>query len=126
MIHFEFELLDGVPIHEQISQRAERMVLRGILREGDNFPSVREISKSLKVNPNTVQKAIGNLKTAGFLKSYPGKGLKVAIPESVNSKGNVKELSEEITLLITKAKKLGVNQEMLIKKIIEEGKKYEI
>ena len=58
MLPFLIELGAGAPIYEQIVEAVRRAVASGRLKEGDRFPSVRAISAELRVNPNTVQKAV--------------------------------------------------------------------
>ena len=53
-------------------------VAGGVLRPGDLVPSVRELSKQLVVNPNTVARAYRDLQAEGLLESVRGMGLEVA------------------------------------------------
>lgn len=63
-----------VPLYEQIVRQFERMVLIGDLVPGALIPSVRTLSLSLSVNPNTVQKAYAELETRGVAYAVPGLG----------------------------------------------------
>lgn len=122
---FSFNLVDGIPIHEQIREAAQRMILTGELKEGDAFPSVREISQLLQVNPNTVQKAVSSLKVEGFLKAYPGLGMKVTLPERMDESLGLPLLADDIRRLVVKSKKLGVGLPALLNQIKKEEGKYE-
>jgi GntR family transcriptional regulator len=66
------------PIYGQIADRVKFAVAGGVLRPGDLVPSVRELSKQLVVNPNTVARAYRDLQTEGVLESVRGMGLQVA------------------------------------------------
>jgi GntR family transcriptional regulator len=66
------------PIYGQIADRVKFAVAGGVLRPGDLVPSVRELSKQLVVNPNTVARAYRDLQTEGLLESVRGMGLQVA------------------------------------------------
>ena len=66
------------PIYEQIVDSIEREISAGLLSEGEKLPSVRELSVMLDANPNTVQKAFGELDRAGLVISQPGRGCFVA------------------------------------------------
>ncbi len=66
------------PIYGQIADRVKFAVAGGALRPGDLVPSVRELSKQLVVNPNTVARAYRDLQTEGLLESVRGMGLQVA------------------------------------------------
>jgi GntR family transcriptional regulator len=69
---------DERPIYGQIADRVKFAVAGGVLRPGDLVPSVRELSKQLVVNPNTVARAYRDLQTEGLLESVRGMGLQVA------------------------------------------------
>jgi GntR family transcriptional regulator len=69
---------DGRPIYGQIADRVKFAVAGGVLRAGELVPSVRELSKQLVVNPNTVARAYRDLQAEGLLESVRGMGLQVA------------------------------------------------
>ncbi len=72
MIHLDHR--DSRPIYEQIADAFKRQIDAGILRPGDKLPSVRELSASLTINPNTIQRAYRELEHGGWIESAPGKG----------------------------------------------------
>jgi len=78
MILLELNSADDRPIYGQIADRVKFAVAAGVLRSGDLVPSVRELSKQLVVNPNTVARAYRDLQTEGLLESVRGMGLQVA------------------------------------------------
>ncbi len=67
------------PIHEQIQERIEKLILGGALEKDSPLPSVREMACELAINPNTVQKAYTALEQAGITYSVSGKGRFVGI-----------------------------------------------
>lgn len=73
------------PLHEQISAGIKELIISGALRTDEQLPSVRELSVSLTVNPNTVQRAYRNLESEGIIYSIRGRGNFVAKVEKVNS-----------------------------------------
>lgn len=75
---FLIDPLSRKPVYEQIVDQAERFVLSGVLAPGSQFPSVRGLSVSLSINPNTIQKAYNDLERRGVLLTVPGKGCFVA------------------------------------------------
>jgi GntR family transcriptional regulator len=77
MMLLELNTGDERPIYSQITDRVKFAVAGGVLRPGDLVPSVRELSKQLVVNPNTVARAYRDLQTAGLLESVRGMGLQV-------------------------------------------------
>ena len=68
----------ATPIWRQIEDEVRRRVASGRLRPGEAIPSVRELCKSLRVNPATVSKAYQRLTEAGLLEVRRGEGTFVA------------------------------------------------
>lgn len=69
---------DGRPIYGRIADRIKFAIAGGVLRPGEMAPSVRELSKQLVVNPNTVARAYRDLQSEGLLEPVRGTGLQVA------------------------------------------------
>ncbi len=65
---------DSRSLHVQIEDGIRAQIISGVLAEGEQLPSVRELSVSLTVNPNTVQKAYKQLESDGYIYSVLGKG----------------------------------------------------
>src|ERR1700752_2420640 len=108
MIPFRVDFRPGVSIYEQIVYAAKKAIIAGQLRPGDAFPSVRALSRELKINPNTAHKVIGNLISAGLLETRPGIGTAVAaLPEARNTE-RTQLLEHELEQLVVEAKKLGI------------------
>src|SRR5215468_4978285 len=78
MIILDLNTADERPIYGQIADRVSFAVAGGVLRPGDLVPSVRELSKQLVVNPNTVARAYRDLQAEGLLEPVRGTGLQVA------------------------------------------------
>lgn len=72
------------PLHEQIEQGIKSLIINGILKKDEQLPSVRELSISLTVNPNTVQRAYRTLEAEGIINSIRGKGNFVAVVPNVD------------------------------------------
>ena len=64
---FDIDLQSRTPIYEQLYKRVVELTVKKQLRPGDKLPSVRELAKSLGVNPNTVSKAFQNLEHDGII-----------------------------------------------------------
>lgn len=111
VIPFRVNFRPGVSLYEQVVYAATKAVISGQLRRGDVFPSVRTLSKELKINPNTAHKVVAHLVTAGLLETRPGVGTVVAaLPES-SAAERTKLLGGEIEQLVVEAKKLGIGLE---------------
>jgi GntR family transcriptional regulator len=78
MIILDLNSADERPIYGQIADRVKFAVAGGALRPGELVPSVRELSKQLVVNPNTVARAYRDLQVEGLLEPVRGMGLQVA------------------------------------------------
>lgn len=71
---FVMRLEGGTAIYEQLCVRITELISSGTLTEGEKLPAVREVAKSLGINPNTVQKAYAALEQRGLIYSIPAKG----------------------------------------------------
>jgi GntR family transcriptional regulator len=92
------------------------MILQGILLPKDKLPSVRELSKRLQINPNTVSKAYQELKRQGIIDIVHGKG--AFISENVNFRLREKKISiikQSLKRLIFEASCLKVDRKTFIK-----------
>lgn len=71
---FVIDVMSRVPVYEQIINQVEEQILTGLLNSGDKMPSVRSLSVSLSINPNTIQKAYTELDRKKLIVTVPGKG----------------------------------------------------
>jgi len=111
VIPFRIDFRPGISLYEQVVYASKKAMISGQLRPGDPFPSVRMLSKELKINPNTAHKVVTHLVTTGLLETRPGIGTVVAkLPEPSNSE-RTQLLGHEIEQLVVEAKKLGIRQE---------------
>jgi len=69
---------DAAPIWKQIEEGMRRMIALGSLKPGDAVPSVRDLARDLRVNPNTVARAYQRLTDAGVFAVKRGEGTFVA------------------------------------------------
>jgi GntR family transcriptional regulator len=109
MIPFRLSFEPGVSLCEQVVYAAKKAVVSGQMRPGDPFPSVRALSKGLKINPNTAHKVITNLVAEGLLEVHPGIGTVVAKPAASSRADRGNLLNKELEQLVVEARKLGLN-----------------
>ncbi len=111
---------DSRPIYEQIVSQIRQEIATGILREGDQLPSVREMAGSLSINPNTIQRAYRELEAAGWIISVPGKGSFVCpLPQTNHSeKAHLLETFDQTSVALIE---LGVSPMELITRITQIG-----
>ena len=62
------------PIYAQIKDQVKTMILNGELKEGDALPSMRLLSKELRISIITTKRAYEELEREGYIESYTGKG----------------------------------------------------
>ena len=69
---------DRRPLYEQIVEKLSDLMVRGILEQDSQLPSVRSLATELSMNPNTIQRAYAELERQGYIYSIKGKGSFVA------------------------------------------------
>lgn len=75
---FELDLKSRKSIYEQVIDNLKEQIMTGRITAGFKIPSVRELSKTISVNPNTVQKAYRELERQGYIYTIQGVGNFVA------------------------------------------------
>ena len=105
MISLDYK--DGRTLHEQIEARLKELIVSKILSPDEQLPSVRELSVSLTVNPNTVQRAYKQLEADGFIYSIKGKGNFVAPISKADNKEHIEELYATLTATMKELMYLG-------------------
>ncbi len=109
VIPFRVSFEPGASLYEQVVYAAKKAIVAGQLRPGDPFPSVRELSTALKINPNTAHKVVTRLVDEGVLQVYSGIGTVVAKqpPSTAAERSNL--LQEELEQFLVEAKRLGLS-----------------
>lgn len=117
MINLDYK--DGRSLHEQIEAGFRELIISGVLAENEQLPSVRELSLSLTVNPNTVQKAYKQLEIDGFIYSIKGKGNFVAPVSKADNEARSKELFSDLETVVKELIYLGNAPEKIVEFIEE-------
>lgn len=101
-----------VPIYEQIADQIKTLIRNGELKENDNLPSVRVLSKELKISALTVKKAYDSLEEEGFVVTVHGKGTYIAAANpQLLLEEQKKELEADFELAIQKGRRYGISDE---------------
>ena len=101
-----------VPIYEQIVDQIKMLIRNGELKENDDLPSVRTLSKELKISALTVKKAYDNLESEGFTVTVHGKGTYVAATNTeLLLEEQKKELEADLEQAIQKGRRCGISDE---------------
>ena len=119
MIPFRIAFQPGIPLSEQVVYAAKKALVSGQMRPGDPFPSVRALSKALKINPNTAHKVVAQLLNEGLLEVTPGIGTVVAKPPSSTSAQRSRLLRTEMEQLVVEAKHMGMRLEDVVASLEE-------
>jgi GntR family transcriptional regulator len=104
----------NTPIWEQVVHQIKELILKEILQPEDKLPSVRELSGTLLINPNTVSKAYQELERQGIIETLRGKGTFVSAfitPRADEQK--ITEMKQQIKQLVIEASYLGIDQQTL-------------
>lgn len=108
------------PIYSQLLEKLQMQIVSGQYSPGDKLPSVRELSATANVNPNTMQKAFAALEQSGLICTQRTSGRTVTEDITMIKSVQRELASSHITQFIRKMKELGFSAEE-IKKLLETG-----
>lgn len=101
-----------VPIYEQIIDQIKTMIRKQELKQNDQLPSVRALSKELKISALTVKKAYDELEREGFTVTIYGKGSYVtAANTELMMEEQKKEVEQDLEQAILKGRRFGISDE---------------
>ena len=117
---------DARPIYEQVKDGLRRLMVTGVIQEGEKLPSVRAMASNLAINPNTIQRAYEALEAEGYVYSMPGKG-SFAAPNTGVDEGRKTELLQTFDQTAGELLFLGVSGPELWARIqaMEGGEDYD-
>ena len=108
MIPFHVAFEPGVSLYEQVVYAAKKAIVAGQMIAGEPFPSVRALSKALKINPNTAHKVVSQLVGEGLIEIRPGIGAVVSARTNATASERSELLKRELEPLVVEAKRLGL------------------
>jgi GntR family transcriptional regulator len=112
MIEFRLDRRSGVPAYRQIIDQVRHAVQLGILRPGDQLPTVREVVRQITINPNTVHRAYRELELQGLTEGRTGSGTFIRQSLSAVSAQQPKLLNQ-LELWIKRARDAGLEIEAI-------------
>jgi GntR family transcriptional regulator len=125
-LEFSINSSSRTPICRQLMQQIREAVAQGRLQPEERLPSVRELSRSLVVNPNTIARVYTELERAGVLNTRPGLGVFVAQPgNELSRKVRGERLQQEIDRALTEAVHLGFSAEEVLTLAAQRAKQYQ-
>ena len=103
-----------VPIYEQILEQIKAQIISGELKENDLLPSVRAMTKELKISALTVKKAYDNLEEEGMTRTVHGKGTYVtASNQELLQEERRREVEADLEAAVMKGRRSGMTDEEL-------------
>ncbi|GGS87619.1 GntR family transcriptional regulator [Nonomuraea spiralis] len=103
------DLNDARPLHEQVAGAIRRAIGEGSYAPGERLPPARDLARALGINPNTVLRALRDLRDEGLLEFRRGRGVSVA--GRADGRALLVQRARE---LLEEAKKHGYRREDLI------------
>ena len=102
-------LTDGVPIYRQIVNQVKYLVASGLLQPSEELPPIRTLALQLRVTPNTIVKAYGELETSGVIQKRQGSGTFVSEgrPQPVALRERRRVIEKRIDALLAEAHQLN-------------------
>lgn len=113
MIEFHLETRSGVPTYLQVVQQVKQAVRLGILKPGDQLPTVKEVVAQLTINPNTVLRAYRQLDLEGFVEGRRGVGTFVSEDAAPQPPDDREELRPALQKWITRARSAGLDDDAI-------------
>jgi GntR family transcriptional regulator len=113
MIEFHLEDHSGLSPYLQLVRQVRQALRLGLLREGDQLPTVKEVVGRLAINPNTVLKAYRELEHEGLVAARPGVGTFVTATLADASLAAHGPLRRELVRWLAKARRAGLDDESI-------------
>jgi GntR family transcriptional regulator len=112
-------LTDGVPIYRQIVNQVKYLVASGLLQPGEELPPIRTLALQLKVTPNTIVKAYGDLEVAGVVQKHRGSGTFVSEgrPQQVALRERRRVIEQRIDALLAEAHQLNFTADDILRMV---------
>lgn len=113
MIEFSLDARSGVSPYLQVVQQVRQALRLGLLREGDQLPTVKDVVARLAINPNTVLKAYRELERDGLVTARPGVGTFVTRTLADASLAAHAPLRRDLQRWLAKARLAGLDDESI-------------
>ena len=113
MIEFHLDMRSGVAPYMQLIRQVRQAMRLGLLSEGDQLPTVKDVVAQVTINPNTVLKAYRELEYEGLVKPRPGVGTFVIRTLSDESLAAHGPLRIDLEQWLAKARRAGLDDESI-------------
>ena len=113
-------IADGVPIYRQIANQIRYLAASGLLAPGEELPPIRTLALQLKLNPNTVVRAYGELEAAGVIHKRRGAGTYVSEgPSRLADRERQRIIEQRVDALLAEAYYLNFTADE-VRKVLDE------
>jgi len=118
-VDITINLTDGVPIYRQIVNQVKYLVASGLLQPGEELPPIRTLALQLKVTPNTIVKAYGELEISGVVHKRRGSGTFVSEgrPQHVALRERRRLIEQRIDGLLAEAHQLNFSTDDILRMV---------
>lgn len=113
MIEFRIDPRSGVAPYRQLVQQVRQALRLGLLREGDQLPTVKDVVGQVAINPNTVLKAYRELEHEGLAEGRPGLGTFITRTLADETLAAHKALRGELARWLAKARRAGLGDDSI-------------
>jgi GntR family transcriptional regulator len=115
---------DRRPIYQQLMEKIEELAVSGLIKADEQLPSVRSLAVELAINPNTIQRAYGELEKKGIVYSVPGRGSFLAASQEALLARSREVNRQELKKVVENAKACGIRKEEFMseaERLFDEG-----
>lgn len=116
----EFNFDNDRPIYIQLVDSLKKYIISGKVKPGDRLPSVRDLALMIKVNPNTIQRALSELEDASLIYTERTNGKFVTCDKEIIAKYKNDLIKKETDFYLSCMNELGLNKKEVIKYLKEE------
>jgi GntR family transcriptional regulator len=119
---FRLDAHSGVPVYRQLIDQVQGAIAMGVLRPGDQLPTVRLVAVELAINPNTVMRAYRELEIRGVLDTQQGTGTFVADrPAATTEEEKARKLAQLVGEFVARAGAAGLSLDELMEALRKHG-----
>ncbi len=113
MISFRIDARSGVAPYQQLVHQVRQALRLGLLREGDQLPTVKQVVAQVAINPNTVLKAYRQLEQEGLAAGRPGRGTFITRSLTDGSLIAHRGLRDDLVRWLAKARRAGLDDDSI-------------
>jgi len=124
VFRFRLDNGSGVPVYRQLIDQVQAGIATGVLGQGHQLPTVRQVAVDLAINPNTVMRAYRELEIRGVLDTQQGTGTFIAAQQQSQGDGDerIRRLSQLIDEFVARAGSGGFTLEEILQALKERRK----